>query len=453
MEKDLNNDNFKGALFQNFDKEVVQAPKIVWDNVEKELFGKKKKTGVFWFSSLMIVCLLSAFGYYLYFQNSTKKNLSVKSQENLSAIDSKKSKQQNVSHNKIVAKKTTEFHSNIDFEKTNSTLTIAAEQKTSFEKAKTTEIIDNNIKDESIQSFITKNTFIEPKDQNLKPSIDSNRQQLQLFRFPYLQPLLVGSVLTLKTISTKANDINCFQKISFQTSINRGINVRKIEGEFNTQSMKSKTIGERRIPTKLTQFQFGINYHLNDKFSINSGVYFSKSTFQSRWFYRQLFVNTGENAVELRTMNGEASLNDQQIVSDLATGDTILYKIRANYSASFYSIPVGFTYRFNNQKFSPFLRYGISLDLHSKANISLDIQKNGTYKSIDLNLKNNSIQLALQQMASFGFEYKFSNNWSSFLESKLAIPVSKINIASDYKLKSSYFTLGVGLIYKLPCKN
>jgi long-subunit fatty acid transport protein len=178
---------------------------------------------------------------------------------------------------------------------------------------------------------------------------------------------------------------------------------------------------------------------------------FGKTTFQSRWFYRQFFVNNGENAVELRTLNGEASLNDQEIISELSNGDTVLYKIRANYAASFFSIPVGLTYHFNKQKISPFIRYGISLDFHSKSAISLDIQKNGAFKTTDLNFQNNSIRIALQQMVSFGFEYKFSNNWSSFLESRLALPVSKINLSTDYKLKSSYITLGVGVKYALPC--
>jgi len=46
MEKDLQNDNFKGALFQNFEEEVVKSPEIVWDKIEKELFPKKKKQGI-----------------------------------------------------------------------------------------------------------------------------------------------------------------------------------------------------------------------------------------------------------------------------------------------------------------------------------------------------------------------------------------------------------------------
>jgi hypothetical protein len=67
-------------------------------------------------------------------------------------------------------------------------------------------------------------------------------------------------------------------------------------------------------------------------------------------------------------------------------------------------------------------------------------------------LTNNSVQLALQQMASFGFDYQLKENWSAFLESSLAIPISRINVASDYQLKSTYLTFGAGVIYKLPCK-
>jgi hypothetical protein len=351
------------------------------------------------------------------------------------------------------AEKTTKITTNKDFETTNSTYTIPSKQKTSVQRTSNAEIINNTSAALSIGSIIAQKTNIENLNQATETSIDTNRHQFQFFKFPYLRPILAVSVLTLKTIITKAIDKNCNQKISFQASVNKGINIRTIDGEFNTQSMKSKTIGERRIPTSLTQYQFGMNYHLNEKFAINSGMNFGKTTFQSRWFYRQFFVNTGENAVELRTLNGEASLNDQEIISELSNGDTVLYKIRANYAASFFSIPVGITYHFNKQKLSPFIRYGISLDFHSKSAISLDIQKNGAFKTTDLNFQNNSIRIALQQMVSFGFEYKFSDNWSLFLESRLALPVSKINLSTDYKLKSSYLTLGVGLIYKLPCKN
>jgi hypothetical protein len=452
MEKDLHNDNFKGALFQNFDEEVVKAPETVWENVEKELFPKKKKIGIISFSSFLIFCFLSIGSYLVFFQNPTQKSLTEKQKSKFSS----NAKNQSTAKNTLTEKNTIE--------------TSLQENKIKLQNRNNTQIETNDIQLDRSNYTIIKSKNTASANSNIltinqKPNsefqsneisevkIDSNRQQFQIARISYLQPILTGSILALKTIIEKSKSENCNQNLSFQVSINRGINVRKIEGEFNTQSMKSKTIGERRIPTKLTQFQFGINYHLNNKFAINSGIFFGKSTFQSRWFYRQLYVNNGENAVELRTMNGEASLNDQQIVSELASGDTILYKIRANYSASFYSIPIGFTFRFNNHKFSPFFRYGISLDFHSKANISLDIQKNGTYKSIDLNLKNNSIQFALQQIASFGFEFKLNNNLSTFLESKLAIPTSKINVASDYKLKSSYFTLGVGVIYKLPCKN
>lgn len=451
MEKDLHNDNFKGALFQNFEEEVVKAPEIVWDKIEKELFPKKKNKGILWLSSLLLIGLISISTYFLFIQNPTKKSLIEKEKSKFSS----NAKNHSTAKNTLIEKNTIE--------------TSFQENKIKLQNRNNTQIETNDIQvDKSINTIIKSkitasansnilaiNQKINTEIQSIEKShtnIDSNRQQFQFVRIPYLQPILLGSVMTLKTLIEKAKSKNCNQNLSFQFSVNRGINIRKIEGEFNTQSMKSKTIGERRIPTSLTQFQFGFNYHLNDKFAINSGINFGKSTFQSRWFYRQLYVNSGENAVELRTMNGDASLNDQEIISELSNGDTVLYKIRANYAASFYSIPVGFTYRFNSKKLSPFFRYGISLDFHSKAAISIDIQKNGAYKTFDLNLRNNSVQLALQQMASFGFDYKLNTNWSTFLESKIAIPVSKINVASDYKLRSSYLTFGVGVVYKLPSK-
>ena len=41
MENDLHNDNFKGALFQNFENEAIKAPEIAWNNIEKELFNER----------------------------------------------------------------------------------------------------------------------------------------------------------------------------------------------------------------------------------------------------------------------------------------------------------------------------------------------------------------------------------------------------------------------------
>lgn len=452
MEKDLQNDNFKGALFQNFEEEVVTAPEIVWDKIEKELFPKKKNKGFIWLSSIMLISLISTTTYFLFLQNPSEKKISDKTKTKVIFDVKKQSNSQIASVKNNSTVKTSQEKGNNELN-TNNTLNQQPEKQFSINDTKTNQLnntqLVNSINSPENQKIETK---IVVENQPFS-SIDTNRQEIQLFRFPYLQPILLGSVITLKTIIEKAKSKNCNQTISFQASINRGINVRKIEGEFNTQNMKSKTIGERRIPTSLTQYQFGFNYHLNDKFAINSGMNFGKSTFQSRWFYRQLYVNSGENAVELRTMNGDASLNDQEIISELSNGDTVLYKIRANYAASFFSIPVGFTYRFKNKKLSPFFRYGISLDFHSKAAISIDIQKNGAYKTFDLNLTNNSVQLALQQMASFGFDYQLKENWSAFLESRLAIPISKINVSTDNKVKSSYLTLGIGIKYTLPCTN
>ena len=450
MEKYLQNNNFKGALFQNFEEEVATAPEIVWDKIEKELFPKKKNKGILWLSSLLLIGLISTGTYFLFFRNPSEKSVIEKQNTQFS---SQTRKQSTTIETK---KKINNTNLKVEEKIKKQSISVNSSSQTTYNQ---TQKPKNDVSSITIEYFNSENltSSLKPKTeiQSIEKSdsnIDSNRQQFQFIRIPYLQPILLGSVMALKTMIEKAKSKNCNQTISFQASINRGINVRKIEGEFNTQSMKSKTIGERRIPTSLTQYQFGFNYHLNDKFAINSGINFGKSTFQSRWFYRQLYVNSGENAVELRTMNGDASLNDQEIISELSNGDTVLYKIRANYAASFFSIPVGFTYRFNNKKLSPFFRYGISLDFHSKAAISIDIQKNGAYKTFDLNLTNNSVQLALQQMASFGFDYQLKENWSAFLESRLALPISRINVASDYQLKSTYLTLGVGVIYKLPCK-
>ena len=71
MEKDLHNDNFKGALFQNFEEEVTTAPEIVWDKIEKELFPKKKNKGILWLSSLLLIGLISTSTYFLFFHLKT----------------------------------------------------------------------------------------------------------------------------------------------------------------------------------------------------------------------------------------------------------------------------------------------------------------------------------------------------------------------------------------------
>ena len=196
-----------------------------------------------------------------------------------------------------------------------------------------------------------------------------------------------------------------------------------------------------------------LDVKINEKLDINTGFQFGKSEFQSRWFYRQFYFENGETTVELKTLNGEATLDNEEIVTEIATGDTILYKLRANYSSSFFSLPIGFSYKFNQNRLSPFIRYAVSLDFHQSPTISLDIQKNGALNNYDLKFQNNTIRFALQQIASVGFDYKINKNWSAILESKLAIPVSKINVGTNYKLKSSYLTLGLGIKYTLPCTN
>ena len=452
MENELNKDNLKGVLFQNFEEEVATAPEIVWDNIEKELFSQKKNKGILWFSSFLVICLLSVGGFFLFYQNPSEKQLIDKSQAKVVREDKNRSNLEVASVKNNSTVKTSQEKGNNEIN-TNNTLIQQPEKQFSKNETKS-----NQVKNTQLVNTInsSENQKIETKivaENKPLSSIDSNRQESQLFRFPYLKPIISGSILALKTMLDFPKSKDCTSKISLQLAENRGINVRSIDGQFDSQSMKSKTVGERKIPTKLRLHQFGINYQINEKFDINTGFQFGKSEFQSRWFYRQFYLENGETTVELKTLNGEATLDNEEIVTEIATGDTVLYKLRANYSSSFFSLPFGFTYNFNQNKLSPFIRYAVSLDFHQSPTISLDIQKNGTLKNYDLKFQNNTIRFAMQQIVSAGLDYKINKNWSAILESKLAIPVSKINVGTNYKLKSSYLTLGIGIKYTLPCAN
>jgi hypothetical protein len=452
MENELNKDNLKGALFQNFEEEVVNAPEIVWDNIEKELFSQKKKTAFLWFSSFLVFSLLSVGGFFLFYQKPSEKQRIVKSQTKVVSEDKNRSNLNVASAKNNSIDKISKEKGNNEIN-TNNSLIQKSEKQFSKNETKTNQVDKNQIVN-SINSL--ENQKIETKiinESQASTSIDSNRQEIQLFRFPYLKPIISGSILALKTMLDSPKSKDCTSNISLQLTENRGINVRSIDGQFDSQSMKSKTVGEKKIPTRLRLHQFGVNFKINEKIDINTGFQFGKSEFQSRWFYRQFYFENGETTVELKTLNGEATLDNEEIVTEIATGDTVLYKLRANYSSSFFSLPIGFSYNFNQNRLSPFIRYAVSLDFHQSPTISLDIQKNGALNNYDLKFQNNTIRFALQQITSVGFDYKINKNWSAILESKLAIPVSKINVGTNYKLKSSYLTLGLGIKYTLPCTN
>lgn len=450
MENELQNDNFKGALFQNFENDTLEAPEIVWDNIESRLFRQQKRKRFFWLFSLV---LLGALGTGTYFLMNTQKAAI----NNTTVVLSKKETKAN---SKAVSSTNNSVDDKNEATPLKNAEVVQNQFKTPIEKqqviatTRTSKDYITNATTTSEQAASTTNV-IEPLTQipTVVPISDTSRVRGDFFRFPFLKPMLFTSaVLVNKLLLSKASK-EMQSKFSFSVSANRGINVRKIEGDFNTISMKSRNIGDRRIPTQLNLLQLNTNYHFNQKFALNTGVSFGKSSFQSRWFYRQFFLENNESEIELRTMNGNANLNDAEILSDLETGDTVLYKLRANYNAAFLSIPIGFTYRFNTQKWSPYVRYALSVDVHSKAAISLDVQRNGALKTIDLALLNNVPRITLQQVASVGVDVNLNARWNAFLETKIAVPVSKMNVATDYKLRSSYVTVGFGMLYKLPLKN
>lgn len=261
--------------------------------------------------------------------------------------------------------------------------------------------------------------------------------------------LLSTAKLPLKLEFIKKDTLEFKPFFSVQLTPLIGRNIRIVSGTFNSGSNYSNSVGERRATLPKFGFQTTINYHIKKRLSLNTGFQLAGGNFQSRWFFKYLQIEPTTNDIRFKTTSGEASTSDPILLQSITNGTTGIYKIRLNHAFLLYSIPLGITYRFTDERFSPYFRTGLNMEFFGRRALSIDVLEYGIIRNIELNLNGPNSRLNLQGMLAIGVETSTKNKWGFFAEAGYYAPLNQFVNANGYSIRMAGSSILFGLRYDL----
>ena len=306
--------------------------------------------------------------------------------------------------------------------------------------------IINKIEEESIE---TQNSIVESIEKNEK-SEEIKRDKktfIQLNRLPIHLILMKHSLPIQEQVKKEVSVFKPYFSLHVAPLIGR--NIRIVSGSFNSYNTNSNALGDRRASLPKYGFQTALNYNFNKRLSINTGFQLAGGDFQSRWFFKYLQIDPTTNDIRLKTTSGEASTTDPTLIQSITNGTSGIYKLRINHAFSLYSIPVGITYRFTDERFSPYFRTGLNLEFFGRRSLSLDVLENGITRNIELNLNRPNNRLNLQAIVALGVETRIKGNWSFFAEAGYYIPLNQFVNANGYSVRVAGSSILGGVRYDL----
>jgi hypothetical protein len=137
------------------------------------------------------------------------------------------------------------------------------------------------------------------------------------------------------------------------------------------------------------------------------------------------------------------------LIQSITNGTSGIYKLRINHAFSLYSIPVGITYRFTDERFSPYFRTGLNMEFFGRRTLSLDVLENGITRNVELNLNRPNNRLNLQAMMALGVETRIKGNWSFFTEAGYYVPLNQFVNANGYSVRVAGSSILGGVRYDL----
>jgi hypothetical protein len=483
-------DDWEGALASRFEEDIKLPPDENWSDIQQELFPKKRKSTALWIAASLII--LGGLGI-VFFQTPTKSEneINAKNETKNKEIRPKTlvKKSTNKPQQKVVLTEKDEKSKgkNRELKVTSQRIQSSSNQKTNEETAssekrtfsstsksdKSTKRNTNLTKKQHQISKLfetpTSTTEINSKKNNqasthensgnetVKNSNNSSESLSENNEIPdstirlKLLPvhLLSTTEPTLIQEVAKKDKTDFKPFFSIQVAPLIGRNIRIISGTFNSDNTNSNALGDRRASLPKYGFQTTLNYHLNKRLSLNAGFQWAGGDFQSRWFFKYLQIDPTTNDVRLKTTSGEASTTDPSLLQSITNGTSGIYKLRINHAFSLYSIPVGITYRFTDQRFSPYFRTGINLEFFGRRTLSLDVLENGITRNIELNLNRPINRLNLQAMVAIGVETYIKNNWSFFTEARYYAPLNQFINANGYSVRIAGSSILGGVRYNL----
>lgn len=476
-----NDENWKGSLSDKFDSENIAAPDQAWNQIEDELFPKKKRRfAAFWF--LMAgVFINGLFFMYLNSGNDEINNQPILSSEKETLKEHEKQKGRG-KESKNQREKNKEFeicdNTGKNLETINQQIQNTSNKKPQKVLSESSKFTENSLSNNSKSTKKKKNrvteTIIsthsntstsledqlvlqeEKNDQqdNLIPpkSINSGLHAmdstLYLKPFPIL-PLNVALSPELKLLAEEDLETTFNPYFSFQIAPLVGSNIRIISGTFNADSPTSNALSERRVALRKYGFLIGTNYHVTNQFSINTGFQIASGDVQTRWFFKYLYVEPNSNELRLSTNSGEATTSDPTLIQSITNGNTNIYKLRINHSFALYSIPLGITYRITQERFSPFFKMGINAEFFGKRTLSIDVEDNNIIGNVTMNLKKPTSPIILQGILSLGIQGSIAEGWNVFSEAGYYVPLNKTFNLNGASVKNAGASFMLGVQYNL----
>ena len=489
MNKDTMNskDDWEGTLASRFEENIQLPPDENWNNIQQELFPKKKRRFVaLWIAASLI--LLGVLGI-VFFQKSTnsEKEIKAKNETQNKEIRTKtsgknstnKPQQKVVFTEKDEESKIKNRESNV-----NNQLNQSESNQTKNRESANSETRSSNSKNKSGKSTKSKRNISKKQNQKtnisenstLKTEIAKNKNEEAItnensnsetiaitnnsskntriqdanIRLKLLPIQFISTVQSSPIHEVAKKDKTDFKPyFSLQVAPLIGRNIRIISGTFNSDNTNSNALGERRASLPKFGFQTVLNYHFNKRLSLNAGFQWAGGDFQSRWFFKYLQIDPTTNDIRLKTTSGEASTTDPTLIQSITNGTSGIYKLRINHAFCLYSIPVGITYRFTDERFSPYFRTGLNLEFFGRRSLSLDVLENGITRNIELNLNRPNNRLNLQAIVALGVETRIKGNWSFFAEAGYYVPLNQFVNANGYSVRIAGSSILGGVRYDL----
>ncbi|MFY7669159.1 MAG: hypothetical protein ACOVQG_10465 [Crocinitomicaceae bacterium] len=488
MNKDTLNskDDWEGVLASRFEEDIQLPPVENWTGVEKELFPtKKRRFAALWIAASVL--LLGGLGVY-FFQRSTVSDTKIKVKiEPQKVLNKPKNKPQqklvltekdgvSKSKNAELKVNSERIPSSSNQKIQNKNIEIAfLENRMSNSKNKsgksskskrnvsnnenqttnssanstlTTEIGNNKNEESQNHENSDNETITYTNISSENSSINAKIQDWNI-RLKLLPVQLISTVQFYPIQEETKKDKTDFKPyFSLQVAPLIGRNIRIISGSFNSNNTNSNALGDRRASLPKYGFQTALNYHLNKRLSIKTGFQLAEGDFQSRWFFKYLQIDPTTNDIRLKTTSGEASTTDPTLLQSITNGTSGIYKLRINHAFSLYSIPIGITYRFTGQRFSPYIRTGLNMEFFGRRTLSLDVLENGIARNIELNLNRPSNRLNLQAMFALGLETSVNNKWSLFTEAGYYVPLNQYVNSNGYSVRIAGSSILGGVRYE-----
>jgi hypothetical protein len=486
MNKDAKNpeEDWQGSLASRFEEDIQLPPDKNWNDIQQDLFPTKKRR----FASLWITVsiLLGGIGIF-FFQRLSKSDNKINAKNEIQNKEIRPKISENNSNNnaqqKVVLTEKDEkserlnpesnfnnqFDQSLSNQRKNREST-SSENRFSNSKNKS----DNSTKSKRKPSKKQNQTINISEGPNLTTEINSDktvesknhensdnetiantnissknaRIQDSNFRLKLLAAHSLSTVQSSPIQEVAKKDKTDFKPyFSVQVAPLIGRNIRIVSGTFNSDNTNTNALGERRSSLPKFGFHASLNYHFHKRLYLNTGFQLAGGDIQSRWFFKYLEIDPTTNDVRLKTTTGEASTTDPTLMQSITNGTTGIYKLRLNHSFSLYSLPVGITYRFTDERFSPYFRTGLNMEFFGKRTLSIDVMENGITRNVELSLNRLNNRLNLQIMLALGVETQLKSNWNIFAEAGYYAPLNQFVNSNGYAVRMAGSSILGGVRY------